>query len=193
MFEHETDLFNKMIMEIQAGAQSVPIGLDKKSTSVQLQRTGSSLIPGARRGGMNTMDKTKIKDLEENQERIMANQKRIDVNLRQMKLEEIRQNLKNVDVGLEQKADRSHMVEYRTTVDHQINVMTSTLKEESELNKNTRAKFESLMDGMRDQLRRVVETNNSNTSEVQEMKSQLSRFRAREASKNNFRKAMDQQ
>ena len=142
---------------------------------------------------MNTMDKTKIKDLEENQERIMANQKRIDNNLRQMKLEEIRQNLKNVDVGLEQKADRSHMVEYRTTVDHQINVMTSTLKEESELNKNTRAKFESLMDGMRDQLRRVVETNNSNTSEVQEMKSQLSRFRAREASKNNFRKAMDQQ
>ena len=193
MFEHETDLFNKMIMEIQAGAQSVPTGLDKKSTSVQLQRTGSSLIPGARRGGMNTMDKTKIKDLEENQERIMANQKRIDNNLRQMKLEEIRQNLKNVDVGLEQKADRSHMVEYRTTVDHQINVMTSTLKEESELNKNTRAKFESLMDGMRDQLRRVVETNNSNTSEVQEMKSQLSRFRAREASKNNFRKAMDQQ
>ena len=142
---------------------------------------------------MNTMDKTKIKDLEENQERIMANQKRIDNNLRQMKLEEIRQNLKNVDVGLEQKADRSHMVEYRTTVDHQINVMTSTLKEESELNKNTRAKFESLMDGMRDQLRRVVETNNSNTSEVQEMKSQISRFRAREASKNNFRKAMDQQ
>ena len=124
-FDFEVGQIRELIGEMDnIVAKSGVSGEQFSSEANKVMRHGTM-----RNKGMSNAEKQKLLTMEENQERIMANQKRISETLRGIKLDDIKFSLRNLESAVENKLNKDVFQNFQAEIQMEVNIFKKTLNE----------------------------------------------------------------
>ena len=138
-------------------------------------------------------DNAKIKELSENQDRIMGNQKRIEAQLRLLKIDDVKKKLGELESGQGRNGAIQYLEEaIQKLQEHMIEVRQS-VKEEIKTSSQGRERIHKDVDFHRLTLKKLSDGEEETKKAIEDIRTQLTNIRRRAADKNSYRSKLEDQ